>query len=116
MAKSLLLVKTRCTDPARADEFNHWYDEIHIPDILAGDHVVAAQRFRLTGRPSKGEPTVEYLAIYEFDTEDAAAGMAGVRDAATKAAQSGRMIDCIEVISTTTFAETGARVEKLATA
>ena len=51
MARSLWLVATRCTDPAREAEFNSWYDQFHLPDMLAVPHVVAAQRYTLAAAP-----------------------------------------------------------------
>ncbi len=28
------LVLTNCIDPSREGEFNRWYDQVHLPDIL----------------------------------------------------------------------------------
>jgi hypothetical protein len=106
---AILMVKSRCNDAARADEFNRWYDEVHVPDVLAASGVVAAQRYKLAGRPSKGEPTVEYLAIYEFGDDDPTAGMAGIQEQMAKIVPAGRMSELLEVISATTFTPLGAR-------
>ena len=35
MERWLLALETNCTDPAREKEFNHWYDNVHLPDVLA---------------------------------------------------------------------------------
>src|SRR5947209_6745269 len=70
MSTSLWLVKTRCTDPAREAAFNRWYTETHLPDLLTVPHVVSAQRFKLAGPPSAGEPADQYLALYELETDD----------------------------------------------
>jgi hypothetical protein len=75
MANSVLVVTSRCKDPAREEEFNKWYDEVHLPDILSAPHFVAAQRYKLAGRPSKSEPEAQYLAIYEIDTDDTASAL-----------------------------------------
>jgi hypothetical protein len=49
----------------RDDEFNAWYDNIHLKDVLAVDGIVAAQRFKLkTGDKWK------YLALYELECDD----------------------------------------------
>ena len=53
----------------REDEFNKWYDEVHLPDLLAIPGVTAGARYRvhhLEGMPS---PAYRYLAIYELDGE-----------------------------------------------
>lgn len=75
MAKALYLVYTNC-DEGREAEFNDWYDNTHLRDLLSVDGIVGAQRFRLTGPGPQtvtrsGEPQVaQFLAIYELDTED----------------------------------------------
>ena len=59
------------------DEFNRWYDEIHVPEILKFTKSTAAQRFRLSDAqpedlPGDPEP-FRYLAIYEFEIDSIAA-------------------------------------------
>lgn len=70
MAKFLFLVFTRPTDGQEA-EFNRWYDEQHISDVLRAKGFTAAQRFRIT--PQMGTPEgvlPPYLAIYEIEGDD----------------------------------------------
>ena len=31
----LLLALTNCNDPSKEDEFNTWYNDVHIPDVTA---------------------------------------------------------------------------------
>ena len=52
----------------REDEFNRWYDDRHIPDVLAVPGFVAAQR--LAANPVRGTPTHGYLTIYDMQTDD----------------------------------------------
>jgi len=70
MARSVWLVMSRCKDPAREEEFNHWYETVHLRDVLEYPEFLAAQRWQLVGPPSRGEPTVQYLALYELDSDD----------------------------------------------
>ena len=51
----------------RDDEFNDWYDNVHLKDVLAVDGIVAAQRFKLLS----GDKW-KYLALYELECEDPA--------------------------------------------
>ena len=51
----------------REDEYNEWYNDVHLPEVLATDGFVAAQRFKLAGGPDAPAP---YLAIYEIKSED----------------------------------------------
>jgi hypothetical protein len=71
MARHILLVMS---NPAagRDDEFNDWYTNVHLHDVLAVDGIVAAQRFRLSDtqmRPDQPQPH-RYMAVYEIEAED----------------------------------------------
>lgn len=57
--------------PGREAEFNRFYDEMHVPDVLAAPGWVAAQRYRLTNeqRPDQSPPW-KYLAVYEVTCPD----------------------------------------------
>jgi len=60
------------------DEYNRWYDEQHLSDVLRVPGVVAAQRYDLAHPgPGGAEPAHRYLAIYEIegDPEVAVNGM-----------------------------------------
>lgn len=54
----------------KENEFNAWYDGIHIPDMLKIPGFKAAQRFQTekTGTPTSLLP--RYLAIYDVDSGD----------------------------------------------
>ncbi|MBB3862187.1 hypothetical protein GGQ88_003485 [Novosphingobium hassiacum] len=52
----------------RDEEFNRWYDEVHLGDVFKVPGVIGAERYRFrSGNDWK------YLAIYELDCEDPAA-------------------------------------------
>lgn len=68
MAKHLLVVFTNAAE-GRDDEFNRWYDEVHLGDVLSVEGFVAAQRFELTGMAGSSSPH-RYLALYEIETDD----------------------------------------------
>jgi hypothetical protein len=42
---TILHVQTRPSSPDRADEYNKWYDEVHLPQVLALDGFVSARRY-----------------------------------------------------------------------
>ncbi|OMC56831.1 hypothetical protein A5747_06165 [Mycobacterium sp. IS-836] len=64
MAKGIMLVESVPSAPDREDEYNTWYDEVHIPELLALDGIVAARRLR----PVDGQGP--YVAIYELEGDD----------------------------------------------
>ncbi len=67
MGKWLLIAETNCSDPAREDEYNHWYNTIHIPDVLETPGIFRATRYE-SNEPPEGHG--KYLAIYDVETED----------------------------------------------
>ena len=67
-----LVVYTRC-EPGRDDEFNKWYDEIHVGEVLALPGMTACQRFKLSDSQMMPDHKFRYMAIYEFDCSPAEA-------------------------------------------
>jgi hypothetical protein len=67
VARNLLLVFSNPVD-GREDEYNAWYSDHHLDEILAIDGFVLAQRFRLVdARMTRDTPAAphRYLALYE---------------------------------------------------
>ncbi len=72
MSKHVLVVFTNAVN-GRDDEFNDWYDRIHIPDLLKIPEIKSAQRFRLSGTQRMSPPYPwRYMALYEIETDDLA--------------------------------------------
>jgi|FaiFalFF_MnMetaG_3_1042247.scaffolds.fasta_scaffold01479_5 hypothetical protein len=63
----LLAIQSHCADPAREGEFNAWYNEQHVPDVLATGLFHTAYRFEAV-LPQPGQD--RYLALYETDAPD----------------------------------------------
>jgi hypothetical protein len=52
----------------RDGQFNDWYRDVHLPDVLTIPGFVSAQRFRLSAAQLPGmEGRWQYLVIYEID-------------------------------------------------
>lgn len=67
MAKWFYTVQTVCTDPAKEKEFQEWYDNIHVPDLLQAPGFVRATRYANNELvPGEGK----YLAVYEVESDD----------------------------------------------
>lgn len=64
MAHGVLLVESYPSSPDRADEFSKWYDDIHIPDVLALEGYVSARRYK----PLDGNGP--FLAMYDLEADD----------------------------------------------
>jgi hypothetical protein len=52
------------------DEFNDWYTNTHLDDVLALPGYVAAQRFRFVAKDPDQKPEHKYMALYEVETDD----------------------------------------------
>lgn len=77
MATHRLVVFTEPRE-GREDEYNRWYDEVHLGDVLGVEGFVAAQRFRLADAQIGGdgaEAPARYLAIYEIEAPDLEAAL-----------------------------------------
>ena len=74
MARWIRIAETNCKDKAREDEFNEWYNKVHIPLLFKSPlGVVAASRYeRIDPKEGQGK----YLAIYEIETDDMEQAMA----------------------------------------
>ena len=71
MATHRLIVFTEPT-PGKEDEYNRWYDEVHLGEVVAIDGFVGAQRFALSGAQIaevEDKTPGRYLAIYEIEAD-----------------------------------------------
>lgn len=64
MTKGIIYVETRPSSPDRDQEYNTWYDEVHIPELVALDGIVSARRLR----PVDGDGP--YVALYELEGDN----------------------------------------------
>ncbi len=64
MAKGIILVESQPSSPDREQEYNTWYDEVHLGELMALDGFVSARRFRPVN------PEGPYVAVYEIEGDD----------------------------------------------
>jgi hypothetical protein len=72
MQRGILTVQTDAM-PGHEREFNNWYDEKHVPEILATEGFVLGRRFRAVPSPSDAERESgisKYLAVYDVVSTD----------------------------------------------
>ncbi|HKY14824.1 MAG TPA: hypothetical protein VJM33_07845, partial [Microthrixaceae bacterium] len=71
MRRGVLVVESRPASAERAAEYHHWYDDVHLPDVLAVPGFVSARRFRVcdraTGVPDPDE--LGHVTIYELEAD-----------------------------------------------
>jgi hypothetical protein len=91
MKKFTWLVMTNC-DPAHESEFNAWYDDVHLGDLLNIPGVVGARRAQLTGVQAKFvdgiltlcdsksiDAKFRYLAFYNIESDEVASVLETVK-------------------------------------
>jgi hypothetical protein len=69
-ARGALMVVSANTDPGRDADFARWYDEVHLPDVVAAGGYRAAARY--VGQVGHGGPQ-RSLAVYLTDEDPIAA-------------------------------------------
>lgn len=71
MARHVFVVFTNPTTPAQEAEYNGWYDDTHLSDVLDVPGFVSAQRFKLSDTQRAAGPFPwRYMALYHIDTDD----------------------------------------------
>lgn len=98
----LMMVATLCTDPARERQFNAWYDDIDIPDVLEVPGYMRARRgLRLTAAntPVKGLPEDQgrYVALYDIASSNIDRTIIDMLMATRKMEMRGRSTDLLKV-------------------
>ena len=94
-ARGILAVLAKLKDPAREEEFNRWYTDIHIPDILDTGLYHTAYRYEALDPQAAG---AKYLAIYETDHSDPGKTGNELRKLRDNWAARGRLSDAHDVL------------------
>jgi hypothetical protein len=87
----LMMVKSRNLEPAKEAEFEHWYNDIDIPDVLKVPGYERARR----GHALTGEKP--YVALYQIDSADIDKTIIGMLMASWRMDQVGRGTPLIKV-------------------
>ncbi len=85
MPRYKMLTMSRPTE-GREDEYNDWYQNVHLQEIVALDGFRTARRYRLA-KEMREEGIYPYVAVYEVDAPDADAAVTEL----TTAAREGRI-------------------------
>jgi hypothetical protein len=99
-----VLTYVLCTDPRRVTEWDRWYDEVHVPDMLSCGAFSGISRWR---RLTPNEVGPNHLTLYDVSTptvEEAVARSAAVLAELTAA---GRKHECHTGALTVTLRPTG---------
>ncbi|WP_068175866.1 hypothetical protein [Mycobacterium sp. UM_CSW] len=61
MTKSLLFVESKPASAELVEEYHHWHDRVHVPEMLTIDGFVSARRWQTDGD--------SFVTLYEIDTD-----------------------------------------------
>ena len=93
----------------REDEYNDWYQNVHLKELVALPGFKSAQRFRYARNLVEGD-AYPYMSIYEIETDDIDAVLNALRGTAERGALT--MSDAIDLTDTSAvvYEEFGAVV------
>ena len=81
----------------REDEYNEWYQNVHLGELVALPGFKSARRFRFARSLVEGE-TYPYMSIYAIETDDIDAVLNNLRGTAERGALT--MSDAIDLTDT----------------
>ena len=88
MAKKYKMIVFTSAVDGKDQDFNDWYQNTHLKQIVGIKSIVSAQRFRFAANIVPGsENPLPYLAIYDIESDDIAAVLRDMNELAA----SGRM-------------------------
>jgi hypothetical protein len=109
MEKWLLVVESNSNDPAREKEFNEWYDNVHLPDVLAVPGIIRATRY---ANDNAAEGQGKFLAFYEIETTDAPQVLADLNNGMVKWTEQGRITELLSIAGGGLYRQITAPVER----
>lgn len=105
-------VESNCADPRREAEFNDWYDNTHVQDILTGRDFLRATRYEAY-RPNPGD--AKFIAVFDLETDDIDRTLAIHEETEAALKARGRISELLVIVSRRAYRRLSSR-EKLAQA
>ena len=84
--RHLVLILTEPTE-GRESEYNDYYENLHLKEVLETTELRSAQRFKLADQAGEACP-LPYLAVYEAEADDAAEVIANLNETRAQRQQS----------------------------
>jgi hypothetical protein len=99
-----ILTHVLCTDPARVDEWDRWYDDEHVPDMLSCGAFSAMSRWRRVEPRAVGP---NHLTLYDVSTPTIDEAVARSATTLAEVVAAGRKHECHAGALTVTLRPTG---------
>jgi hypothetical protein len=94
----------------KEDEFHAWYQNEHLPQIIALPGGQGAQRYKLVAKLMGADPN-QYLAIYDIECDDPMAFLGALGQASAEGKLTQTDANDMGTVYTALFEEIGERVE-----
>ena len=99
-----ILTHVLCTDPRRVDEWDQWYDDVHVPDMLSCGAFSAMSRWRRLTPNAVGP---NHLTLYDVSTPTVDEAVARSAATLSEVVAAGRKHECHTGALTVTLRPTG---------
>jgi len=106
MPNYLMIVESRCKNPAREKEFNEWYDTVHVPDVSSQPDFAQVTRWV---EIDQDQDRKNYMMLCRIDTEDLGALLAKEQENVTSLKARNRLSDLFVPVSRRIFKQIGKR-------
>lgn len=81
MARAIMAVFSNPTSPEVDEEFNRWYSDVHVKDLIARPGITSARRYKVSEAMHGAGAEHRYIALYEIEgSPDAVLGALGTGD------------------------------------
>jgi hypothetical protein len=99
-----ILTHVLCTDPTRVDEWDRWYDDVHVPDMLSCGAFSTMSRWRRAAPRAVGP---NHLTLYDVATPTVEEAVARSAVTLAEVVAAGRKHECHAGALTVTLKPTG---------
>ncbi len=70
MSRNFKMIVFSKPHEGREEEYNDWYQNRHLGEVIATPGFTSARRFKLSGKLTEDTPAYPYCAIYEMTADD----------------------------------------------
>lgn len=109
MERWLIVVQANCGDPSREKEFNDWYDDTHVPDVLKVPGIVRVTRYE---NVIASEEQPKFMTLLEIEAEDIWPVTTALQKNSSDAEKEGRMSELLKIASGAVYRRIAGPVER----
>jgi hypothetical protein len=100
MANWIYIVESNCSDTKRESEYNDWYNNTHVPDILKEADFIHATRYEAL-HPGPGQ--AKFVALFDLATDDIERTLKVHEQTEAALKAGGRVSELLVIVTRTAF-------------